>query len=86
MVKFKASSNSDPKALAGALANACRENGTVVVEAIGASAVNQVVKSVAIARGYLAPIGKDLVIKPNFIVVDINEKQRTAMQLLIECR
>ena len=63
MEVLKVSSKSNPNSVAGALANAFRERGLVEIQAIGAGALNQAVKAIAIARGYVAPTGKDLMEK-----------------------
>jgi stage V sporulation protein S len=60
-----------------------REQGYAEVQAIGASAVNQAVKAVAIARGYLEQDDMDLVIVPSFTEVDIEGNERTAVRLAI---
>ena len=63
---LKVSSKSRPNSVAGALANVFREKGKVEIQAIGAGALNQAIKSIAIARGFVAPSGKDLVCIPAF--------------------
>ena len=63
-----------------------REQGEVEVQAVGAGAANQAIKSVAIARGYLAPIGIDLICTPSFASVEINGEARTAIRLIVEPR
>jgi len=63
-----------------------RDRGYVELQAIGAGAVNQAIKSVAIARGYLAPSGIDLVFTPAFVDVEINGEERTAIKLMVEVR
>ena len=65
------SSKSEPNKVAGALANVFREKGVVEVQAIGAGALNQAIKGVAIARGFVAPSGKNLVCTPAFIDINI---------------
>jgi len=74
---LKVSAQSKPKSVAGALAAVLREKGEVEVQAIGAGAVNQTVKAIAIARGYIAPNGLDLVCVPAFIEIVINGESRT---------
>jgi stage V sporulation protein S len=69
--------------VAGAIAGAIREQGKVDVRAIGASAVNQAVKAVAIARGYLMPEGIDIVCIPFFSEVMIDGQKRTAICLIV---
>ena len=63
-----------------------REKGAVEIQAIGAGAANQAIKSIAIARGYLAPAGVDLICKPAFANVEINGEERTAIKLIVEPR
>ena len=63
-----------------------REKGTVEVQGIGAGAVNQALKSVAVARGYLAPSGIDLVCIPAFTSVEVEGESKTAMKLIVEKR
>lgn len=83
---LKVSSKSKPSSVAGALAGVVREQGYVEVQAIGAAAVNQAVKAIAIARGYVAPSGLDLVFIPSFVDVMIDGEERTAIKLLVEIR
>jgi stage V sporulation protein S len=83
---LKVSSRSKPSAVAGALAGVIREKGYVEMQAIGAGAVNQAVKAIAIARGYVAPSGIDLVFIPAFVDVDIDGEERTAIKLTVEAR
>jgi stage V sporulation protein S len=83
---LKVSATSKPSAVAGAIAGVMREKGRAEVQAIGAGAVNQAVKAIAIARGYLAPSGLDVVCIPSFTDVIINEEERTAIRLIVESR
>lgn len=80
---IKVSAQSRSTAVAGAIAGVMREQGYAEVQAIGASAVNQAVKAVAIARGYLEQDQMDLVIIPSFTEVDIEGNERTAVRLAI---
>ena len=73
-------------AVAGAIAGVMREQGQVDVQAIGAGAVNQAVKAVTIARGYLELDGIDIVCVPSFVEVVIDGQERTAVRLSIEKR
>ena len=79
---LRVSANSSPNSVAGAIASVMRENGEVEVQAVGAGACNQAVKSIAVARGYLAPVGIELVCIPEFATVIINEQERTALKLI----
>lgn len=83
---LKSSAQSKPSSVAGAIAGVVREKGRAEVHAIGAGAVNQTVKAVAIARGYLAPGGIDIVCTPSFVDVIINGEERTALKFVIEPR
>lgn len=83
---LKVSSQSRPSAVAGAIAGVVREKGKVEIQAIGAGAVNQAIKAVAIARGYLAPGGIDVICIPAFTDVFIEGEERTAVKLIIEPR
>jgi stage V sporulation protein S len=86
METLKVSSKSNPNSVAGALANVIREKGTVEIQAIGAGALNQAIKAVAIARGFVAPSGKNLVCIPAFADIIIEGEERTAIKLIIEAR
>ena len=86
MEVLKVSSKSNPNAVAGALAGVVRQSGAVEVQVIGAGALNQAVKAVAIARGFVAPSGIDLICVPTFADIEIDGEGRTAIRLLVECR
>lgn len=83
---LKVSSDSKPKAVAGALAAVLRDHGSAELQAIGAGAVNQAVKAIAITRGFVAPNGIDLVAIPAFTKVDIDGSERTAIRFLVQAR
>ena len=83
---LKVSSTSDPSATAGALANTIREEGIAELQAIGPKAVNQAVKAITIARGYMAPSGVDLVFVPSFVDVQIDDENKTAMRMEVKTR
>ena len=84
MIRVAAQSRST--AVAGAIAGVIREHGRVDVQAIGAGAVNQAVKAAAIARGFLALDGLDIVCIPSFSDVEIGGQERTAIRISIEPR
>lgn len=86
MEVLKVSSKSNPNAVAGALAGVLREKGSAEVQVIGAGALNQAVKGIAIARGFVAPSGIDLICIPSFADIDIDGEERTAIRLSIEPR
>ena len=83
---LKVSAKSRSTAVAGAIAGVVRESGRAEAQAIGAGAVNQAVKAVAIARRYLALDGIDVICIPVFTEVEIEGQERTAMKLIVEPR
>lgn len=83
---LRVSSKSNPNSVAGALAGVVRESGTAEIQAIGAGAINQAVKAIAIARGFLATSGVDLVCIPSFTDITIQDEGRTAIRLVVEPR
>lgn len=80
---IKVSARSRTASVAGAIAGVMREIGQAEVQAIGAGAVNQAVKAIAIARGYLMEEGTDIVCIPSFIEIDIDGSERTALHVLV---
>jgi stage V sporulation protein S len=83
---LKVSSKSNPNSCAGAMAGVLRQDGAVEVQVVGAGALNQAIKAVAIARGYVAPSGIDVVCIPTFADIEIDGESRTAIRLLVEDR
>ena len=83
---LKVSSRSNPNAVAGALAGVLRQAGAVEVQVVGAGALNQAVKAIAIARGFVAPSNIDLVCIPTFADIEIDGEGRTAIRLAVEDR
>lgn len=86
MEVLKVSAKSVPNSVAGAIAGVIRERGEVEVQAVGAGAINQAVKAVIIARGYLAPAGMDLISVPAFTTVVIDNEERTGVKLIVAPR
>jgi stage V sporulation protein S len=86
MEVLKVSAQSQPKSVAGALAAVLRENHAAEVQAVGAGAVNQAVKAIAITRGFVAPNGIDLVVVPAFSEITIEGEERTAIKFIVEPR
>lgn len=84
VIKVKA--NSRTAAVAGAIAGVMREHKHAIIQAIGAGAVNQSVKALVLARGYLAEDGIIIVCIPEFVDVEIDGKVRTAIKLTVEPR
>ena len=85
-MELKVSSKSNPNSVAGAVAGAVRERGSVDVQVIGAGALNQAIKAVAIARGFLASSEIDLVCVPSFADIEIDGEGRTAIRLSVHDR
>ena len=83
---IKVRGTSRTSAVAGAIAGIFRENKLAEVQAIGASAVNQAVKALALSRSYLAQDGIDVVFISEFVDVEIDEKVRTAIKFTVEER
>lgn len=86
METIKVSSKSNPNSVAGAIANVFRERSSVEMQAIGAGALNQAIKAIAIARGFVAPSGKNLICIPAFADILIDSEERTAIKLIVEAR
>jgi stage V sporulation protein S len=84
--QLKVSTKSNPNSVAGAMAGVVRQAGAVEVQVVGAGALNQAIKAVAIARGYVAASGIDLVCVPTFADIEIDGERRTAIRLAIEDR
>ena len=81
---LKVSARSNPNSVAGAIANIYREKKELEIQTIGAGSLNQAIKAVAIARGFLAPSGEDIVLIPAFNEVIINGENKTALKLLVQ--
>ncbi len=83
---LKVSSSSKPNSVAGAIAGVIRDESKVQIQVIGAGALNQAIKGVAIARGFIAPTGHELVCIPFFRDIEVNGEVRTAIVLNIESK
>ncbi len=86
METLKVSSKSSPSSVAGALANVFKDKTSVEIQAVGAGAINQAIKAIAIARGFVAPSGKNLICTPAFQDISIEGEERTAIKLIVETR
>ena len=86
METLKVRSKSNPNSVAGAIAGLIKEKGRAEMQAIGAGAINQAIKAVAIARGFVAPSGIDLICIPAFTEVKIEEDDRTGIRMIVEAR
>ena len=80
---IKVSAQSRSTAVAGAIAGVMRENGYAEIQAIGASAINQAIKAITIARSYLEQDDMDLAVVPSFTEVTIEGSERTAVRMAI---
>jgi stage V sporulation protein S len=83
---LKVSAKSSPNSIAGALAGVIREKGSAEIQVIGAGAINQAIKAIAIARGFVAPSGIELICIPAFTDIIIDGDERTAIKLIVEPR
>lgn len=81
---LRVSSKSRPNLVAGAIAAVLRESGLVRIQVIGAGALNQAIKAIAIARGFVSPSGINLVCIPSFKDIMIDGEERTAILLTVE--
>ena len=86
MEVLKVSTKSNPNSVAGALAAVIKDKNVVEIQAVGAGAINQAIKAIAIARGFVAPTGKDIVCVPAFTEIEINREERTAIKLIVQPR
>jgi stage V sporulation protein S len=83
---LKVSSKSNPHAVAGAMAGIVRGGKAADVHVVGAGALNQAIKAVAIARSFVSEAGVDLICSPSFTEVAIGGEKRTALRLVVEDR
>ena len=83
---LKVSSKSNPSKVAGAIANVFRQDGNVEIQTIGAGSLNQAIKAIAIARGFVAPSGKNLVVIPAFSDIILEGVEKTAIKLIVEAK
>lgn len=83
---LKVSSKTKPNSVAGAIAGMIRSNSKVQIQTIGAGALNQAIKGIAIARGFIAPTGHELVCVPYFKDIEVNGTVKTALVLTVESK
>ncbi len=86
MEMLKVSGTSQPKSVAGAIAAIVRNNESVEIVTVGAGAVNQAVKSIAVARGYVVPNGIEIICIPSFSQVEVDGNIKTSIKFLVEKR
>lgn len=84
--RLKVSSKSSPASVAGAIAGMIKDGSLVEIQAVGAGAVNQAVKAIAISRGFLSPVGIEIVCVPAFADIVIDGEYRTAIRFSVEPR
>ena len=80
---LKVSSKSSPASVAGAIAGLVKDGMPVEIQSVGAGAVNQAIKAIAIARGFLIPSGIDVAGTPSFQDIQIDGESRTAIRLSV---
>lgn len=83
---LKVSSKSSPASVAGAIAGMVKDGVCVEIQSVGAGAVNQAVKAIAISRGFLSPIGIEIACIPSFADIVIDGEYRTAIRFTVEPR
>ncbi|WP_439653136.1 stage V sporulation protein S [Raoultibacter phocaeensis] len=83
---LKVSSKSSPASVAGAIAGMIKDGVSVEIQSVGAGAVNQAVKAIAISRGFLSPIGIEIYCIPAFADIVIDGEYRTAIRFTVEPR
>ena len=83
---MKVSSKSDPNKVAGAIAGIINEENKFEVQTVGAGSLNQAIKAIVIARGFVTPSGVDLICIPSFKDIYIDGEERTAIRLIVEPR
>lgn len=83
---LKVSSKSSPASVAGAIAGMIKDGSVVEIQAVGAGAVNQAVKAIAISRGFLSPVGIEIACVPSFADIVIEGEYRTAIRFAVEPR
>ncbi len=82
--QMKVASSSSPSSVAGAISSIFRTQTHLDIDTVGAGSLNQAIKAIAIARGFLVPSGIDLVVSPSFKEIEIDGKEKTAVRLHIE--
>lgn len=84
MKKLRVSSKSKSNKVAGAIANIIKESNEIEVQVVGAGALNQLIKSIIICKGYLAPLGINICCIPSFTEVKIDNLDKTGIKMLIK--
>ena len=81
---IKVSSKTAPQKIAGAIANVFKTDDKLEIQTIGAGALNQSIKGIIIARGFIAPTGKNITVTPSFQDITIDGEEKTAIKLIVE--
>lgn len=81
---LKVSSKSNPNSVAGCIAGMIKEEEKVELQCVGAGAINQAIKSIIIAKGFVSPSGIDIRINPSFKQIEIDNVDRTCIRLVVE--
>lgn len=85
-MEIKVANKSNPNSVAGAIAAMIKENERAEITCVGAGALNQSIKAICIARGFVAPLGYDLICVPSFKQIELDGMDRTAMKITVEIR
>ena len=80
---LKVSTQSNPNSIAGAIAGMIKDYDTIEMQVVGARALNQAIKGIAIARGFITPTGIDVVCIPTFISIQIDGVEKTGIKLIV---
>ncbi len=83
---LKVSSKSNPNKVAGAIASLFRETKKIEIQTIGAGSLNQAIKAIIIARGFIAPTGENIVVIPAFSEINLDGELKTAIKLILETK
>ena len=84
MTTLKVKADTRVKQLAGSIAHSIRNGeNSIIVTAVGAGAVNQAVKGIIVARGFLAQEGRSLATVPAFDTVDVDGQEKTAIKFVV---
>ena len=86
LAMLKVSSKSAPNSVAGAIVSRLKQAGYAEIQCVGAGAISQAVKSIAVANGFVAPYGIEVINRPMFVDIEINGEPRTAIKFLVEGR
>ena len=85
-MEVKVASKSNPNSVAGMIASLIKENERAEISCVGAGALNQAIKAICIARGFVAPLGYDLICVPSFRQIQLDGMDRTSIKITVEIR